>query len=200
MEEVGKRCLKNLCLSYLMTLDDKHIHEEFGMRQFKNALSNNMTDTIAALRCLSNVENSQREQALSGFYHHWKHDALVVDKWFALQASSKLPGTLSHVKKLMHHEAFDIKNPNKVYALIGAFGNNPVHFHAKSGEGYQFLAETIVQLNALNPQIAARMVTPLTQWKRYDKDRQVLMRNQLESLLGNKNLSKDVFELVTKSL
>lgn len=200
MEEVGKRYLKNLCLSYLMELNDKSIHENFVMQQFNQALLQNMTDTVAALRCLVNVENSYREQAISKFYHQWRHDALVVDKWFALQSTAKLPGTLAHVKKLTHHEAFDIKNPNKVYSLVGGFGNNPVHFHAKSGEGYQFLADVIVQLNALNPQVAARMVTPLTHWKRYDSARQALMREQLELILGNKKLSKDVFELVNKSL
>jgi len=200
MEEAGKRYLKNLCLSYLMTLPATEIHENIGMQQFRAALAFNMTDTMAALKALVNVECSQRAQALSDFYAKWCHDALVVDKWFALQASSKLPGTLQHVKKLMHHEAFDIKNPNKVYSLIGAFGNNAIHFHAKSGEGYQFLAEIVLQLNALNPQIAARMVKPLTDWKRYDSSRQKLMREQLDLLSKNKNLSPDLFELVTKSL
>ncbi len=196
MEEVGKRYLKNICLSYLMILNN----ENRGMRQFNAALSSNMTDTMAALRALSNVESPFREKALSDFYAKWHNDPLVVDKWFALQASSKLPGTLQHVKKLVHHEAFDIKNPNKVYSLIGVFGNNMIHFHDKSGEGYQFLADIVLQLNALNPQIAARMIKPFTEWKRYDKSRQKLMKEQLELLAKNKNLSPDVYELVTKSL
>jgi aminopeptidase N len=159
-----------------------------------------MSDTMAALRALTNVECSERAKALSDFYAKWHNNALVVDKWFGLQASSKLPGTLQHVKKLLHHEAFDIKNPNKVYALIGAFGNNPIHFHTKNGEGYQLLADIVLQLNALNPQVAARMIKPLTDWKRYDESRQKLMREQLELLSNNKNLSPDLFELVTKSL
>ncbi|MEO8402036.1 MAG: aminopeptidase N [Gammaproteobacteria bacterium] len=198
ISEVGRRYLKNLCLAYLTLLDDDSV--KLTAQQFSSALSCNMTDTIAALHCLVNSKSSHRQIALEEFYAKWHHDALVVDKWFAIQASSKLPGTVEHVKKLLHHKAFDIKNPNKVYSLLGAFGNNPIHFHAKSGEGYRLLAEVVLQLDALNPQIAARMLKPLTDWKRYDDERQKLMREQLELLSGNKQLSKDVFELVTKSL
>lgn len=196
MPEVGKRYLKNICLFYL-TMQG---HADLAMQQFSGALAQNMTDTIGALRPLVNQENNHRATALDAFYQQWQHNALVVDKWFGLQASSKLPDTLQRVKALLKHEAFDIKNPNKVYALIGAFGNNAIHFHAKSGEGYRLLADVVLQLNALNPQIAARMVKPLTDWKRHDAVRQPLMREQLELLAGNKQLSSDVFELVTKSL
>jgi len=200
MEEVGNRYFKNVCLSYLMLLADTQAHENVGIDQFNAALASNMTDTMAALRALTQVECSSRAKALSEFYAKWHHNPLVVDKWFALQASSKLPGTLQQVKKLLHHEAFDIKNPNKVYSLIGAFGHNPVQFHHKNGEGYQLLAEIVLQLNLINPQVAARMIKPLTDWKRYDESRQKLMRGQLELLSKNKNLSPDVFELVKKSL
>ncbi len=201
MEEVGKRQLKNLCLRYLMLLDDISIYENIAMRQFKHALTNNMTDTMVVLRCLVNIDSQLRALALSEFYTAWRSNPLVVDKWFAVQATSKLVDTLDTVKNLMQHEAFDIKNPNKVYALIGAFSQqNPVRFHAKNGEGYQFLADCILQLNAINPQIAARMVTPLTNWKRYDKARQNLMCEQLQVILREKNLSRDVYELVSKSL
>ncbi len=197
LQAVGDRYLKNVCLSYLLVLPQ---HENIGVSQFDFSLSSNMTDTMAALKALVNTESSQKGKALAEFYHKWQHDALVVDKWFALQASSKLPGTLQHVKKLLHHEAFDIKNPNKVYSLIGAFGNNLAHFHVASGEGYRFLAEVVLQLNALNPQVAARMIKPLTDWKRYDAKRQKLMREQLELLSKNPMLSPDIFEIVTKSL
>lgn len=201
MKEYGKRQLKNLILNYLMTLNDTEIHENVGLRQFNHALNENMTDTIAALRCLSNINGPQRESALKEFYNKWQQNALVVDKWFALQATSKLPKTLGHVKKLMQHPAFDIKNPNKVYSLVGAFCNqNPVHFHAANGEGYELLREVVEKLNAINPQIAARMVSPLTQWRRFDAARQKLMKQQLETILQNKKLSKDVYELVSKSL
>ncbi|MHB1948430.1 MAG: aminopeptidase N [Gammaproteobacteria bacterium] len=201
MQEVGKRQLKNICLSYLMSLNENDIHENMGLHQFERALANNMTDTLAALRALANINGPQREAALKAFYEQWQNDTLVVDKWFAVQATAKLPKTLGHVKKLMQHPAFDIKNPNKVYSLIGAFCNqNPVHFHASNGEGYEFLASVVDKLNTINPQIAARMVTPLTQWRRYDSGRQALMKKQLEGILQNKNLSKDVYEIVNKSL
>jgi aminopeptidase N len=200
MQEMGKRQLKNLCLFYLMILPDAKIHE-LGLHQFKNALGKNMTDTMGALRVLNNVPGKLHERALQDFYDIWKDNALVVDKWFSLQAISKLPGTLAQVKKLVAHPAFDIKNPNKVYALIGAFGHhNLSQFHDISGSGYEFLANIVQQLDGLNPQIAARMVTPLISWKRYDKKRQQLMRKQLENIAGAHKLSKDVYELVTKSL
>ena len=105
------------------------------------------------------------------------------------------------MKKLIHHPAFDFKNPNKVYALLGAFSQqNAICFHVASGEGYRFLADMVIQLNSINPQVAARMVKPLTAWKRYDQNRQQLMKAQLERILQSKKLSEDVYELVKKSL
>lgn len=197
IEAVGKRQLKNRCLGYLMLLP---AYASLGQEQFEVSLKSNMTDTQAALAGFANLNVPYREKALTEFYSVWQQDALVVDKWLAIQASSKLPNTLQQVKKLMRHPAFDIKNPNKVYALIGSFGRNAVHFHARNGEGYAFLQEVVAQLDTLNPQVAARMVKPLTTWKRYDKERQKLMCEQLELLLHNKKLSKDVYELVYKSI
>lgn len=199
-QEMGKRYLKNVCLSYLSRLHDLP-SRDLCMRQFRDAIPHNMTDTMAALRCLSNIETHEAAHALDVFYTKWKHDALVVDKWFSIQAESKLPGTLERVKELMEHPAFDIKNPNKVYALIAAFANrNPVNFHAINGSGYAMLADVIMKLDALNPSVAARMVKPLTDWKRYDIKRQQLMRDQLENIMKHKKISKDVYELVSKSL
>lgn len=197
-KELGVRKLKNSCLFYLMKLPG---YAELGVQQFSGAISMNMTDAQAALVNLVNLDTPLREKALNQFYNTYKHDALVVDKWFAIQAGSQLPNTLTQVKKLARHEAFDIKNPNKVYALIGTFGQrNPINFHQESGEGYAFLRDIVQQLDKLNPQVAARMVNPLTTWKRYDKERQRLMREQLEALLQDKKLSSDLYELVTKSL
>ncbi|MBA3660674.1 MAG: aminopeptidase N [Gammaproteobacteria bacterium] len=197
LEEMGKRQFKNRCLAYLALLP---AHAELVMQQFTDALEVNMTDTQAALTALTSMQSPLREQALDQFYDTWKHDALVVDKWLGVQAGTKLPNALQQVKKLTRHPAFDIKNPNKVYALIGTFGyRNAIHFHAENGEGYAFLRDIVHQLDKINPQVAARMVKPLTMWKRYDKDRQVLMRNQLELLLTDKP-SSDLYELVTKSL
>lgn len=201
MEEMGKRQLKNLCLSYLTLLNDKNINEEIILRQLRDNLKNNMTNTLGALRCLVNTDCPERAVALTEFYGAWQHDALVMDKWLALQATSKLPDTLANVKKLLRHPVFDIKNPNKVYALIGAFGQrNPIFFHANDGSGYEFLKERIIELNALNPQVAARMIKPLVNWKQYDDKRQQLMRQQLMDIAAEKNISKDVYELVSKSL
>lgn len=197
MEEIGKRQLKNLCLSYLMLLPQ---HAEMGARQFQAALRVNMTDTQTAFSALNNIDLPLRDKAITDFYQTWQDDALVMDKWFGIQAACKLPGTLERVKELMRHPAFDIKNPNKVYALVGTFGQrNAIHFHAKNGKGYEFLRECVEALDALNPQVAGRMVNPLTTWKRYDKERQQLMKQQLMLLL-DKKLSTDVYELVSKSL
>ncbi len=199
--EVGKRQLKNVCLYYLMLLSNKSVYIDLGVEQFHQSLSSNMTDTVGALRCFVNSDSPRRAETLDAFYEYWQDDALVLDKWFALQATSKLPDTLSTVKKLMSHKAFDIKNPNKVYALIGAFGHQNLKiFHAIDGSGYAFLSNVVQQLDVLNPQIAARMIRPLIDWKRYDKVRQGLMLAELEKIVSNKGLSKDVYELVSKSL
>lgn len=197
-EEVGQRKLKNCCLSYLMRLPH---NIELGMEQFNKALSHNMTDTEAALINLVNIDTPLREKALNQFYNAYQNDALVVDKWFQIQAASKLPNTLTQVKKLYRHEAFDLKNPNKVYALIGTFGHrNAINFHNESGEGYAFLREVVEQLDKINPQVAARMVLPLTRWQKYDDERKRLMREQLAILSQDKKLSSDIFEVVSKSL
>jgi aminopeptidase N len=201
LEEMGRRRLKNVCLTYLMYLGDADIYANYAMRQFKETLTQNMTDALAALFCLVNVDCAERDAALDAFYHQWKKEPLVVDKWFAIQACSKLPNTLENVKQLLQRPAFDIKNPNKVYSLIGAFGQrNQVRFHDISGAGYEFLSEFILQLDVLNPHVAARMIKPLTDWKRYDAKRQMLMRQQLEHIFKNQKLSKDVYEIVHKSL
>ena len=140
-------------------------------------------------------------QVLEDFYAKWSHEALVVDQWFVIQATSVLPGAIERVKKLLEHEAFDIRNPNKVRSVIGAFcGQNPLHFHAADGSGYEFLADRIIELNKLNPQIASRLLVPLTRWKKYDESRQQLMRAQLQRIANEDGLSKDVTEVVLKSL
>lgn len=197
IQAIGMRQLKNRCLAYLMRLP---AHVALGVKQFETALKTNMTDTLAALHALSNLDVPERAKALAQFYDTWKQDALVLDKWFAIQAASQLSNTLEQVKKLMHDPAFDIKNPNKVYALLVTFSyRNAINFHLRSGEGYVFLRTVVEQLDKLNPQVAARVIKPLTAWKRYDKERQALMRDQLEHLAQEK-LSPDVYELVTKSL
>lgn len=198
-EAIGRRSLKNVCLNYLMALDP--LPEEYlkiCVEQYRSAT--NMTDCVAALANLINLDLPIRQEVLADFYSKWKSDTLVLDKWFTLQALSVLPNTLGNVMLLLDNPSFSIENPNKVRALIGAFcANNHVRFHAVDGAGYRFLADKIIELNAINPQIAARLVTPLISWKRYDKDRQELMRWQLERIAGTKELSRDVFEVVDKS-
>ena len=198
MDAVGRRQLKNRALAYLTRLP---VGVELAKNQFDLSYHSNMTDTAAALACLVSNESSVRVEALEKFYNAWQKDALVVDKWFTIQALSSLPDTLSQVKALASHAAFDIKNPNKVYSLIGAFVmRNAAAFHVKSGEGYRFLLEIIQQLDKLNPMIAARMVKPLTTYKRYDKERQRLMCEQLQISMSDQSISRDLYELVSKSL
>ncbi len=195
---VARRSLKNACLSYLMELDDSSMRERC-VAQFRAA--GNMTDTLAALRSLASCDCPERPEALEAFYERWRHDPLVVDKWFAIQATSDLPETLQEVKGLTGHPAFEIKNPNKVRAVLGAFCHrNPVRFHDVSGEGYEFLVEKVLELDRLNPSIAARLLTALARWRKYDSQRQVLMRAQLERVLHATNISKDSYEIASKSL
>jgi len=199
---IARRALKNTCLGYLIRGGELRWLQTCN-EQFE--AGDNMTDVSAALRLLVNSEMPEavqlREQALRAFYEQWQHEALVVDQWFSVQATSVLPGTLDHVKELMQDQAFDIKNPNKVRALISAFANgNPVQFHDASGSGYEFLADRIIELDGLNPQIASRLVTPLSRWRKFGAERQVKMRGALERVGGVSALSKDVREVVGKSL
>ncbi|MDD5276203.1 MAG: aminopeptidase N, partial [Methylovulum sp.] len=195
---IGRRRIKNTCLSYLCTLADPAI-KNWAHQQFKTA--KNMTDQIAALTAMVNNPHTARRQSLTDFYQQWQHEALVIDKWFALQAASPEPDTFATVQALMKHPAFDLTTPNRVRALIGAFSQaNPLHFHAENGEGYQFLADQIIALNTLNPQVASRMLSALTQWRRFDDNRQVLMKAQLERIMMTDAISRDVYEVASKSL
>ncbi|MBA2654668.1 MAG: aminopeptidase N [Gammaproteobacteria bacterium] len=197
-EAMGQRRIKNLSLSYLMLLEEKEILA-MAMKQFHT--SNNLTDTIGALSALTNIDSKEREEAFNEFYDQWQKEPLVVDKWFSLQAISTLPHTFETVKALMSHSSFDLKNPNKTRALIGAFTNyNHLRFHDKSGEPYAFLADLVMSIDSFNPQLAARLIEPLIRWRKYDKDRQALMREELTRISNVPKLSNDVYEIVTKSL
>jgi aminopeptidase N len=160
-----------------------------------------MTDVIAALHLLANSDAPARTEALASFHDRWKDDALVMDKWFGVQATSSRPDTLEEVRRLLDHPAFSIRNPNKVYALIGGFaGGNPVRFHDRSGAGYRFLADQVLTLDPLNPQVAARMMGQFSRIRRYDPARRALMKAELERIVASPNLSPDVFEVASKSL
>lgn len=201
-DAIASRSLKNVALGYLMLLDDDALIRACE-KQYRTA--NNMTDVMVALTQLVNAKaplaQTLAQAALDDFFSRWNHESLVVNQWLTVQANCILPGTLTKVKALQQHPAYDGKNPNKIRALISSFCNgNPINFHAGEGDGYAFLADQIIQLNAQNPQIASRLLTPLTKWKKYQPKRQALMKAQLERILAEPKLSKDVFEVVSKSL
>ena len=194
----GKRSLKNLCLGVLMELDDTEIRA-LCVKQFETA--DNMTDAMAALTLLANTDCPERAPALESFHARWKDEPLVVDKWLAVQATARLPGTLAEVKRLTAHPAFDIKNPNKIYSLIRAFvAANHVRFHAADGGGYAFAADQVIAIDTLNPQVAARVARCFDRWKKFDAGRQAHAKAALERVLGTDGLSRDVAEIVGKAL
>ncbi|RMQ44933.1 Aminopeptidase N [Pseudomonas cichorii] len=198
-EHFARRSLQNIALSYLM-LSGKPQVLSAAIEQFDS--SDNMTERLTALAVLVNSPFSEeRAKALAVFAENFKDNPLVMDQWFSVQAGSTQPGGLQRVKALMEHPAFNIKNPNKVRALIGAFaGQNLINFHAADGSGYRFLADLVIELNGFNPQIASRQLAPLTRWRKYDSARQALMKAELERIRGSGELSSDVFEVVSKSL
>jgi len=195
--QIAARSLRNTCLEFLASA--RGLHPQLALQQFSQA--QNMTDRLAALRAIVFYgDAADREHALEQFHRDWRHDALVMNQWFALQAAMPLGDTLARVRSLLAHPDFDIHNPNKVRSLVGGFtGSNPVHFHRIDGEGYRFLADMVVQLDRANPQLAARLLTPLTKWRNY-RGRAQLMYSQLERLGTLGDLSPNVFELVSKSL
>ncbi|QFT23054.1 Aminopeptidase N [Pseudomonas sp. THAF187a] len=195
----ARRSLQNIALSYLMLSQQAEVLAAC-VEQFENA--DNMTERLAALAVLVNSPfEAERSKALAMFADFFKDDALVMDQWFSVQAGSPLPGGLERVHALMQHEAFTLKNPNKVRALIGAFANqNLINFHQADGSGYRFLADQVITLNALNPQIASRLLAPLTRWRKYAPARQAQMKAELERILASGELSSDVYEVVSKSL
>lgn len=193
---IGKRALRNVCLGYLALLNDG---EALVSAHF--AESNNMTDTAAALAAANHAELPNRDSLMKQFSDKWQHDGLVMDKWFALQGCNPASNALENLKAQMSHPAFSLKNPNRTRSLVGSFcNNNPVHFHAKDGSGYAFLTEILLTLNESNPQVASRLIDPLLKFKRFDQDRQKLMRDQLEHLASLDNLAKDLFEKINKAL
>ena len=195
---MGARSLKNTALSYMVASGNEK-GEALALKQFEQAT--NMTDQLAAFRVLVHHACDSRDQVIDAFYQQWKSEQLVMDKWFMIQATAPQDDTLQRVEALFEHADFDLKNPNRVRSLLGAFCSaNPICFHATSGEGYRMLGHYIEQLNDLNPQIASRLTTPLTRWKRFDTQRQAHMTTELARLKQLPQLSRDVYELVDKSL
>jgi aminopeptidase N len=193
----GKRGLRNMALSYLAELNDAETH---GLAQQQGDSAGNMTDRLAALSALVNTTAPARAAALDAFYREFEHDALVIDKWFTLQATARRTDVPA-VCKLMKHPAFSLKNPNRARSLIFSFANgNPAQFHATDGSGYGFWAEQVIALNAINPQVAARLARSMDRWRKYAPALQQKMRAALEQVAATRKLSKDVLEVVTKAL
>jgi len=197
-QDIAQRSFKNLCLDYLMALDEPQLIE-LCAHQFDGA--QNMTDQMAALGQLSHLGSAQNAPYFDAFYQQWQGEDLVIDKWFSLQACSEKPGTLETVKKLCEHPDFDLKTPNRVRSLIGAFAAaNPLQFNAADGAGYVFIADSIIGLDAINPQVAARLAGSLSRWKKFDLPRQQLIKQQLTRIQAHSPLSNDVLEIVTRNL
>ncbi|EGR1668274.1 aminopeptidase N [Vibrio parahaemolyticus] len=193
---IGKRALRNQCLQFLA-----HTDKGNTLVKAQYEAANNMTDTIAAMSAANSAQLECREELMADYSDKWKHDGLVMDKWFALQGTNPAEDALEKVKATMNHEAFSLKNPNRTRSLIGSFlAANPVRFHDKSGSGYQFAGEILRQLNDSNPQVASRMIDPLLKFRKYDEARQAMIRAELEKLKAMDNLAKDLFEKVTKAL
>jgi aminopeptidase N len=202
--DAGRRRLRNLCLSYLNEFDavyeeqDPHPYRLAALHQFDSA--DNMSDQFAALSILANTSGNEGKVTLADFYERWQHEALVVDKWLGVQASSRRPDTLPMVESLLVHPAFDLRNPNKVYALLRTFGANHRHFHAADGSGYRFIARQAAILDAINPQVASRLARCFDRWSKFDPVRQSHARAALQELGQQPGLSRDVFEVVEKAL
>jgi len=196
-DAVAERALKNRALSYLVATEQAAYH---ALASHQYHIASNMTDRLAAFGALITSTYPERAVLINDFYENWKHDTLVLDKWFAMQALTPMPETLEQVEALLKHSDFSINNPNKVRSLIGAFTSNLVAFHRQDGKGYEFLADQVIELNSINPQVAARLVSVFNSWKNYAEPNSALMKAQIERINKVENLAKDVTEIVSKAL
>ncbi|MCB9753911.1 MAG: aminopeptidase N [Myxococcales bacterium] len=202
-ESIGRRRLQNVALAYLTRLREPET-TALAVTQLDQA--DNMTDAEAALMCLADIPGPERAAAFASFYERWKHDPLVLDKWFSIQALSSLPSATDEVIALARHPDFTLKNPNRVRALIGAYSmRNQVRFHDADGRGYTLLADAVLELDRMNPQVASRIVSGFNQWRRFDEGRRARMQAELERILARAQaeehpLSRDVYEIVSRAL
>ncbi|MFH1157956.1 MAG: aminopeptidase N [Pseudomonadota bacterium] len=197
-ESVGRRYLKNTALRYIQAADDS-LSVQLALEQYKTA--GNMTDKAASLGILTHTKTDERAFAFDDFYKAWKHEPLMLNKWFSLQAVADRPDAPEIVLRLTQHPDFTYKNPNRLRALIGGFSSgNQKWFHRADGAGYRLLAETVLRVNGINPSTAARLLSPLRQWRKYDPSRKHLMENELKRILSEKDISNDVYEIASKSL
>jgi aminopeptidase N len=193
----GIRRLRTMALSLIAAADEGKA-AALAKAQFDGA--DNMTDRQGALGVLVSLRAPERQEALDAFYARFKDDALVLDKWFALQAAAQREDTVDEVLKLSGHPDFTITNPNRLRSLVGMFGGNHWAFHSADGRGYKFLADTIIAADKLNPQVAARLVPAFGRWRRFEPKRSAMMRQALKKIVATPGLSKDVYEQASKSL
>jgi aminopeptidase N len=193
---MARRSLRNTCLSFLVFAEGGE-----ALARAQLASSSNMTDTLAALSGLVFSDSDGAGEALAQFEQRWQGDALVMDKWFAIQAMKPGAATVEDVRRLMSHPKFSLRNPNKVRSLLGTFSVvNPTGFHTADGSGYELVSEQVVRLDAMNPQMAARLATSFNRWRRYDPERKALMKDALTRIESEAGLSPDVSEIVSNAL
>ena len=197
-QNVGRRSLRQCCLDFLVSIDDENAWK-LANQQYRTA--NNMTERLGGFKAVLHTSSPDRQSVIDDFYQQYKGHALAMDKWLAIQATLADSGTINRVKELEQKRVFDRKNPNKLRSLVGAFvSQNPVCFHAIDGSGYAYLKDWIVELDAVNPQVAARLVSAFNNWRRYDEQRAQLIKQSLQDIISNKGLSPDVAEIVSKAL
>ncbi len=195
-ERVASRALQNVCLSYLVKLNE---HEALATKQYRDA--DNMTLALGALSAAAKQNSASLAGMLSHFEEKWRDTTLVMDKWFTLSASIPSDNIMEQLEQLMARPDFSMKNPNRARSLIGAFVmQNPKYFHAVDASGYQFLADRIIELNEINPQVASRLITPLIQFKEFDLTRQALMKEELVRIQSTPNLARDLVEKLDAAL
>jgi aminopeptidase N len=196
-QAAGRRRLKNLALNYLLAADEPQ-GSRAAMAQFRSA--DNMTDEQAALTVLSHTSGEEREEALATFYGKWAEDALVIDKWFNIQARADRAETLDEVRALLKHPAYEPGNPNRVRSLVAGFAGNRKRFHDLSGDGYRFLADQVMDIDKRNPRLSSRLVTAFESWRRFEPRRRALMESVLKEMKEDPDLSRDLAEKVEKFL
>ena len=197
-QSIAQRSFKNLCLDYLMALETDEVRS-MCIQQFETA--RNMTDQIAALAELSHLDTSLNVSYFDAFYQQWKNEDLVIDKWFGIQIGQAAPADASKVARLLtKHEAFNVKNPNRFRATLGALAANTAGFHAANGSGYALLTDWLITLDGINPQTTARMTSAFETWAMWDSARGEKMRVEMKRILSTPNLSSDTTEMITRIL
>lgn len=193
----GRRRLKNVALGYLFAEPDD---AAIASAEAQYDAADNMTDRLAALSLLVDVDGRARTRVLQDFYVRFKDDALVLDKWFTAQALGTAGDIVERVGALTRHDDFTIRNPNRFRSLIGAFAANPAAFHRRDGAGFRLVADKLLEVDAINPQTAARFIAPFGRWRRMEEARAKLMRAELERIVGARGVSRDTYEMASKSL